>query len=107
MSNTNILPMLQASVSDTAAPTRSVAPTTNAKRTRPGPNKNGRTLCAHRWLNGVTKDGTTADFKIYWTALAKDTKQKYDLEAAQLVASGVWNANMADIILKISNGIVY
>ncbi|KAG2739624.1 hypothetical protein P692DRAFT_201364969 [Suillus brevipes Sb2] len=62
------------------------APTTNAKRMRPGPNKNGRTLCAHRWLNGVAKDGTTADFKIYWTALPKDAKKKYELEAAQLVS---------------------
>jgi hypothetical protein len=33
-----------------------------------------RTFYAHRWLNGVAKEGTTADFKLYWTTLLKDTK---------------------------------
>ncbi|KAG2147974.1 hypothetical protein DEU56DRAFT_753236 [Suillus clintonianus] len=56
------------------------ASTTNAKCMRPGLNKNRRTLCTHRWLNAVTKDSTTTDFKIYWTALSKDTKkQSYEL----------------------------
>ncbi|OAX36400.1 hypothetical protein K503DRAFT_302040 [Rhizopogon vinicolor AM-OR11-026] len=38
-----------------------------------------RVLCAHRWLNGVAKEGTAPDFKIYWTALPKATKQASSL----------------------------
>ncbi|KAG1725613.1 uncharacterized protein EDB91DRAFT_1254661 [Suillus paluster] len=99
-------PIISASDSAVLSPTPS-ASTTNAKCMRPDPNKNGRTLCVHRWLNGVAKDGTTADFKIYWTALLKDTKKKYKLEAAQLVASGVWHANTADVVLNVLSGTVY
>ncbi|OJA20049.1 hypothetical protein AZE42_13413 [Rhizopogon vesiculosus] len=54
-------------------------PTTNTKQMRPGLNKNRRTLCAHRWLNGVAKEVTAPDFKIYWTALPKVTKQASSL----------------------------
>ncbi|OAX30551.1 hypothetical protein K503DRAFT_219013 [Rhizopogon vinicolor AM-OR11-026] len=54
-------------------------PATSTKRMRPGPNKNGRTLCAHRWLNGVAKEGTAPDFKTYWTALPKARKQASSL----------------------------
>lgn len=101
-SNNTLLPAVPAAPSPITP-----APTTNAKRMRRGPNKNGRMLCTHRWLNGVAKDGTTADFKIYWTALPKDAKKKYELGAAQLVASGVWHANTADTILNVSSGTVY
>ncbi|KAJ8588648.1 hypothetical protein M405DRAFT_882040 [Rhizopogon salebrosus TDB-379] len=103
-SNTSPIPPPPTSSTSNIAATPSI---TNAKRMRPGPNKNGRTLCAHRWLNGVAKEGTATDFKIYWTALPKETKEKYELEAAQLVASCVWNGNTADIISKVSNGTVY
>ncbi|KIK31420.1 hypothetical protein CY34DRAFT_111376, partial [Suillus luteus UH-Slu-Lm8-n1] len=75
-SSNNALPAITTSDDAIPSPTSS-APMTNAKHMRPGPNKNERTLCAHRWLNTVVKDagGTTTDFKAYWTALPKDTKQ--------------------------------
>ncbi|KAG9312496.1 hypothetical protein JVU11DRAFT_6884 [Chiua virens] len=60
---------------------------------RPGPGKNGRNLCAHRWLKAFkdTTDGTLAEFNQYYVNLNDAQRTAYDKEATELVANNSWN----------------
>ncbi|KAI5993503.1 hypothetical protein EDD15DRAFT_2518825 [Pisolithus albus] len=51
---------------------------------RPGPAKNGRNLCAHRWRKQVQSNGSTEEFQKYYIALTSAQRQAYDDEAAAL-----------------------
>ncbi|KAG2363295.1 hypothetical protein BDR07DRAFT_1483895 [Suillus spraguei] len=79
-----------APATDTASPMPAAAGTTDdtsdvamTKKFRPLATKNGRNLCAHRWLKIIAPNGTSGDFKIYWNALSKDSQVNYESEAHQ------------------------
>ncbi|KAG2125707.1 uncharacterized protein EDB93DRAFT_1258035 [Suillus bovinus] len=56
-----------------------------ASKARPSSKKNGR--------QQVKKDGTTAEFRIYWDALDTQQCNSYESEAVQLVSSNIWVKN--------------
>ncbi|KAI6005997.1 hypothetical protein EDD15DRAFT_2215265 [Pisolithus albus] len=58
---------------------------------RPGPAKNGRNLCAHRWRKQVQSSGSTEEFQRYYTGLTSAQRQAYDDEAAVLATSNSWD----------------
>ncbi|KAG1745054.1 uncharacterized protein EDB91DRAFT_1080562 [Suillus paluster] len=69
---------------------------------RPSSTKNGRNLCAQRWLKTLKTNGTTEEFCAYYGDLTpgstKDVhaliclvRQAYDDESASLVANNSWN----------------
>ncbi|OAX31796.1 hypothetical protein K503DRAFT_787613 [Rhizopogon vinicolor AM-OR11-026] len=58
---------------------------------RPSPTKNGRNLCAHRWLKQVRTNGTTDKFGVYYAGLTGDQRTAYDKEASELVATNKWD----------------
>ncbi|KAG9309298.1 hypothetical protein JVU11DRAFT_10785 [Chiua virens] len=60
---------------------------------RPGPVRNGRNLCVHRWLKQFkdTTNGTMTEFKVYYESLTKEQREAYNKEAAGLVARNAWN----------------
>ncbi|KAG2125147.1 hypothetical protein DEU56DRAFT_759389 [Suillus clintonianus] len=67
-------------------------------RMRPGPKKNGRNLCAFRWLKQVnTGGGSTKEFNTYYSQLDKEQIELYDTEAARLEREGLWTKN-SDIL---------
>ncbi|KAG1851565.1 hypothetical protein C8R48DRAFT_777877 [Suillus tomentosus] len=69
-----------------------------AKKMRPGNTKNGRNLCAHRWLKQTNPSGSSAEFKTYWDCLSAEQISKYGAECAQLIADGMWtHCNAANI----------
>ncbi|KAG8216466.1 hypothetical protein J3R82DRAFT_6573 [Butyriboletus roseoflavus] len=51
--------------------------------------KNGRNLCARRWLKQVNKDGpgTKDEFEEYWWTLTKEQRTAYDTEAQSIVCT--------------------
>ncbi|KAI6138287.1 hypothetical protein BKA82DRAFT_4021201 [Pisolithus tinctorius] len=67
-------------------------------RMRPSPTKNGRNLCALRWLKRIQPNGTTEDFQKYYNSLSADKVKSYVDEA---VKSGGWDPK------TICNGTVY
>ncbi|KAG1882595.1 hypothetical protein F4604DRAFT_1986122 [Suillus subluteus] len=62
----------------------------NIKKMRPGSTKNGRNLCALRWLKQTNKNGTTDEFKLYWTTLSTAQHDEYQAEAERLDSTGAW-----------------
>ncbi|KAG1758624.1 hypothetical protein EDD22DRAFT_849864 [Suillus occidentalis] len=57
----------------------------SVKKFRPGMSKNGRSLCAHRWLRQVGSNGSSANFRIYWSGLTKEKQLAYETDALKLV----------------------
>ncbi|KAI6024791.1 hypothetical protein BKA83DRAFT_4124647 [Pisolithus microcarpus] len=57
----------------------------------PGPTKNGRNLCAHRWRKQVQSSGSTEEFQRYFNDLTAAQQQAYDDEAAALVRNSKWD----------------
>ncbi|KAI5991909.1 hypothetical protein EDD15DRAFT_2197341 [Pisolithus albus] len=57
----------------------------------PGPTKNGRNLCAHRWRKQVQSSGSTEEFQRYFNDLTAAQRQAYDDEAAALVTNNKWD----------------
>ncbi|KIN93105.1 hypothetical protein M404DRAFT_36394 [Pisolithus tinctorius Marx 270] len=55
-------------------------------RMRPSPTKNGRNLCALRWLKRIQPNGTTEDFQKYYNSLSADKVKSYVDEAYRLKA---------------------
>ncbi|KAG1815977.1 uncharacterized protein BJ212DRAFT_1299833 [Suillus subaureus] len=55
-----------------APPASATVESANVKKFRPGTSKNGRSLCAHRWLKQVAPNGSSANFRIYWSGLTKE-----------------------------------
>lgn len=53
---------------------------------RPGPAKNGRNLCAHRWRKQVQSSGSTEEFQNYYNGLSSVQRVAYDNEAIALVS---------------------
>lgn len=58
---------------------------------RPGAMKNGRNLCALRWLKKINKNGTTDEFKLYFNGLSPAQQKQYQTEADNLISAGSWN----------------
>ncbi|KAN0082865.1 hypothetical protein V8E55_008660 [Tylopilus felleus] len=85
------IPNPHKSSSTQSAPSSSDRPKKAAKM-RPGPARNGRNLCAWRWLKAFkeTSTGSTAEFKEYYEALSSQQKEAYDKEAKELVSSNAW-----------------
>ncbi|KAG2113387.1 hypothetical protein DEU56DRAFT_919716 [Suillus clintonianus] len=92
----------------TAPSTSAIVESISGKRFRPGTSKNGRSLCAHRWLKQIaTTNGSSADFRIYWSGLTKDKQLAYETDALKLVSDDIWNRNTVDIINRFSSGALY
>ncbi|KAG2346756.1 hypothetical protein BDR05DRAFT_997160 [Suillus weaverae] len=53
---------------------------------RPSPTKNGRNLCAHRWLKQMNTTGSTDEFCIYYNSLSQGQCKEYDDETSKLVS---------------------
>ncbi|KAG2046770.1 hypothetical protein BDR06DRAFT_1025337 [Suillus hirtellus] len=68
------------------------------KNFRPAATKNGRNLCAHRWLKQVAPNGYSQDFKLYWDSLGKDRQKKYETDAKKLISDGIWTGNTVEVI---------
>ncbi|KAI6132168.1 hypothetical protein EDD16DRAFT_1852261 [Pisolithus croceorrhizus] len=58
---------------------------------RPGPAKNGRNLCAHRWRKQAQLSGSTEEFQKYYNGLTSTQRKAYDDEAAVLATSNNWD----------------
>ncbi|KAG1844300.1 hypothetical protein C8R48DRAFT_736029 [Suillus tomentosus] len=97
------IPNGQPTTSVSSVPIHSVAEPTEvpkkASKARPSSKKNGRDLCILRWLKQVKKDGTTAEFRIYWDALDTQQRNSYESEAVQLVSSNVWVKNTVGAVV--------
>ncbi|KIK33697.1 hypothetical protein CY34DRAFT_99137, partial [Suillus luteus UH-Slu-Lm8-n1] len=63
---------------------------------RPSQTKNGRNLCALRWLKQTKLNGTTDEFNAYYNSLTSTQRTEYDQDAANLVASNTWNKTVCD-----------
>ncbi|KAG2118339.1 hypothetical protein BD769DRAFT_1750334 [Suillus cothurnatus] len=63
---------------------------------RPSQTKNGRNLCALRWLKQTKLNGTTEEFNAYYNSLTSAQRMEYDQDAANLVASNAWNKTVCD-----------
>ncbi|KAG2739213.1 hypothetical protein P692DRAFT_20882127, partial [Suillus brevipes Sb2] len=90
-----------------APPASATVESASVKKFRPGTSKNGRSLCAHRWLRQVDPNGSSANFRIYWSGLMKEKQLAYETDALKLVKEDIWNGNTVDIISKISSGTLY
>ncbi|KAI6137697.1 hypothetical protein BKA82DRAFT_4369942 [Pisolithus tinctorius] len=64
---------------------------TGKGRMRPGPTRNGRNLCAYRWLKKVQSNSTTEEFKTYYNGLTSKQRQTYDDEAVELAKTDKWD----------------
>ncbi|KAG1727847.1 hypothetical protein EDD22DRAFT_930709 [Suillus occidentalis] len=113
--NPTVLPVSSpmAATKDTTSPTPAAGTTdvtcdiVTTKKFRPSATKNGRNLCAHRWLKILAPNGTSGDFKTYWNALSKDSQQNYESEAAALVKDGTWTGNATSTINKFVDGPIH
>ncbi|KAG1819700.1 uncharacterized protein BJ212DRAFT_1342510 [Suillus subaureus] len=63
---------------------------------RPSPTKNGRNLCALRWLKQLKVVGTTEEFCAYYGNLTPEQRKGYDEEAAALVATDTWTKTVSE-----------
>ncbi|KAG1908657.1 uncharacterized protein F5891DRAFT_1180190 [Suillus fuscotomentosus] len=55
----------------------------------------------------IVANGSSANFRIYWSDLMKEKQLAYDPDALKLVKDNIWNGNTVDIINKISSGSLY
>ncbi|KAG1770584.1 hypothetical protein EV702DRAFT_1049310 [Suillus placidus] len=62
----------------------------------PSGTKNGRNLCAQRWLKKLKTNGTTEEFCAYYRDLTLAQRKLYDDESASLVANKSWNKTSFD-----------
>ncbi|KAG0694982.1 hypothetical protein DFH29DRAFT_880325 [Suillus ampliporus] len=95
--------------SSTATPTPTTSSGTSASASKgskicPGPKKNGRNLCALRWLKQLNTKGTTKEFDSYWCARLAAQKDKYQAEAERLESAGQWQKVLDALI---ANGILH
>ncbi|KAG1725675.1 hypothetical protein EDB19DRAFT_1946917 [Suillus lakei] len=67
-----------------------------AGKMRPSPTKNGRNLCALRWLKQTKSNGTTEEFNAYYSSLTSTQRTEYDNDAANLVATDTWSKSVCD-----------
>lgn len=63
---------------------------------RPSPTKNGRNLCALRWLKQLKVVGTTEEFCAYYGNLTPEQRKGYEEEAAALVATDTWTKAVSE-----------
>ncbi|KAG1833179.1 hypothetical protein EV424DRAFT_1623364 [Suillus variegatus] len=68
-----------------------VSKTGSKGKMRPSPTKNGRNLCAHRWLKQINTTGSTDEFCTYYNSLSQGQRKEYDDEASKLIAEGNWD----------------
>ncbi|KAI5993208.1 hypothetical protein EDD15DRAFT_2196650 [Pisolithus albus] len=95
-SNNNVAdtgPLMNAA-SNASSSNQSSASTVMSKsktKFQPSGTKNGRNLCALRWLKQVDANGDKDDFRAYYDkTLTKTQREAYDVEAKQLVATNGW-----------------
>ncbi|KAG1762518.1 hypothetical protein EDD22DRAFT_846982 [Suillus occidentalis] len=74
--------------------TRKTSKTGSKAKMRPGNAKNGRNLCALRWLKQTKRSGTTDEFNAYYGTLTSDQLGKYNEEVNNLVSNNAWNKNV-------------
>ncbi|KAG1780069.1 hypothetical protein EV702DRAFT_1194835 [Suillus placidus] len=74
--------------------TRKTSKTGSKAKMRPGNAKNGRNLCALRWLKQTKRSGTTDEFNAFYGTLTSDQLGKYNEEAKNLVSNDAWNKNV-------------
>ncbi|KIJ59685.1 hypothetical protein HYDPIDRAFT_118174 [Hydnomerulius pinastri MD-312] len=67
------------------------------KSYRPSSTKNGRNLCAFRWLKQIKK-GSSAEFKVYYDALTSSQHLSYKEEANRLNTDGLWTSHTVAVI---------
>ncbi|KAG1822409.1 hypothetical protein EV424DRAFT_1554308 [Suillus variegatus] len=67
-----------------------------SSKMRPSPTKNGRNLCALRWLKQIKIGGTTEEFCAYYGDLTLEQRKGYDEEAAALVATDTWTKAVSE-----------
>ncbi|KAG1869750.1 hypothetical protein C8R48DRAFT_670991 [Suillus tomentosus] len=84
-----------------------IATPINTKRFRPAATKNGRNLCAYRWLKHLMSNGSSQEFKVYWDSLKKKCQANYNIEASNLVAGCIWTANTVEVLAKFSSGTLH
>ncbi|KAG2129579.1 hypothetical protein DEU56DRAFT_816807 [Suillus clintonianus] len=63
---------------------------------RPSATKNGRNLCALRWLKQTKSNGTTEEFNAYYSSLTSTQRTEYDKDAANLAATDTWSKTVCD-----------
>ncbi|KAG2755105.1 hypothetical protein P692DRAFT_20815725 [Suillus brevipes Sb2] len=73
-----------------SGPTTGGVDVKKCSKMRPGSTKNGRNLCALRWIKQTNKNGTTDEFKLYWNTLATAQQDEYQAEAERLDSAGAW-----------------
>ncbi|KAG1822725.1 uncharacterized protein BJ212DRAFT_1296703 [Suillus subaureus] len=101
-------------------PASATVKSASVKKFRPCTSKNGRSLCTHQWLKQVAPNGSSANFRIYWSGLTKEKQLAYETDMLKLVTNltkcalilmqvkdDIWNSNTVDIISKISSGTLY
>ncbi|KAG1792514.1 uncharacterized protein HD556DRAFT_1444508 [Suillus plorans] len=69
----------------------------------PSQTKNGRNLCALRWLKQTKLNGTTEEFNAYYNSLTSTQRMEYDQDTANLVASNAWNKTHNQFSLGLIN----
>lgn len=79
-------------ITTTPAPVSKSTKGNGKAKMRPGPTKNGRNLCAHRWRKQVQSSGSTEEFQQYYNGLTAEQRKAYDDDATALVASNNWDA---------------
>ncbi|KAG2109537.1 hypothetical protein DEU56DRAFT_985454 [Suillus clintonianus] len=82
-------------------------PGPTSKNFRPATTKNGRNLCAHRWLKQLAPNGYSRDFKLYWDSLGKDRQEKYETDAKKLISDGIWTGSTVKVISKFSSSTLF
>ncbi|KAI5992513.1 hypothetical protein EDD15DRAFT_2197084 [Pisolithus albus] len=76
-------------ITPTPAPVSKSTKGSGKAKMRPGPTKNGRNLCAHRWRKQVQSSGSTEEFQQYYNGLTEEQRkimQAYDNDAVALSA---------------------
>ncbi|KAI5995916.1 hypothetical protein EDD15DRAFT_2420965 [Pisolithus albus] len=91
----SVSPSMPATVNNSVGASASKSTKGGGKaKMRPGPAKNGRNLCAHRWCKQVQSSGSTEEFQNYYNGLTSAQRIAYDNEAIALAASNTWDTKI-------------
>ncbi|KAG1736158.1 uncharacterized protein EDB91DRAFT_1250167 [Suillus paluster] len=91
---TELKPKDAGSIPAPSESTRKTPKMASKAKMHPGNTKNGRNLCALRWLKLTKRGGTTDEFNAYYGTLTSDQLGKYNEEAKNLVSNDAWNKNV-------------
>ncbi|KAI5980856.1 hypothetical protein EDD15DRAFT_2421529 [Pisolithus albus] len=94
----SVSPSMPATVNNSVGASASKSTKGGGKaKMQPGPAKNGRNLCAHRWRKQVQSSGSMEEFQNYYnglTSVQRIMMQAYDNEAIALAASNTWDTKI-------------